>query len=100
MYKSTYLRIATVPLQKLGAAAARRRNQLQLSQRKLAELVGLSQSTISRFERGLVPGLRLEHFAAILTVLGLIKSLTYSAIARYCDPAGGRRRSIGPNVMP
>jgi transcriptional regulator with XRE-family HTH domain len=42
-----------------------------LSQRQLEYLCRVDQSTISRLERGLAPGLRLERLAAIRAVLGI-----------------------------
>jgi len=39
-----------------------------LSQRKLESLCRVDQTTISRLERGLAPGLRLERLAAIMAV--------------------------------
>ena len=42
-----------------------------LSQRKLESLCRVDQTTISRLERGLAPGLRLERLAAIMAVLGV-----------------------------
>ena len=42
-----------------------------LSQRELERLSGVDQTTISRFERGLAPGLRLERVATIMAVLGV-----------------------------
>jgi transcriptional regulator with XRE-family HTH domain len=42
-----------------------------LSQRHLEHLCGVDQTTISRLERGLAPGLRLERLATIMAVLGI-----------------------------
>jgi transcriptional regulator with XRE-family HTH domain len=42
-----------------------------LSQRQLERLCGVDQTTISRLERGLAPGLRLERLATIMAVLGI-----------------------------
>jgi transcriptional regulator with XRE-family HTH domain len=41
-----------------------------LSQRQLEYLCRVDQTTISRLERGLAPGLRLERLATIMAVLG------------------------------
>jgi len=43
-----------------------------LSQRQLEDLCQVDQTTISRLERGLAPGLRLERLATIMAVLGLV----------------------------
>ncbi len=44
------------------------------SQRELERRSGVDQTTISRLERGLAPGLRLEAFASILLALGSLGS--------------------------
>lgn len=52
----------------LGKVIARRRSQLGLKQRELAELVGASRSAVAMYERGLkaVPSLVLPKIAAAL----------------------------------
>ena len=42
-----------------------------LSQLQLERLCQVDQTTISRLERGLAPGLRLERLASIMAVLGV-----------------------------
>ena len=54
----------------MGAAVARRRQRLRMSQRELARRSGVDQSSISRFERGLQFGIRWSRFARIVVVLG------------------------------
>lgn len=54
----------------MGAAVARRRQRLRMSQRELARRSGVDQSSISRFERGLQFCIRWSRFARIVVVLG------------------------------
>jgi len=44
-----------------------------LSQRQLEVLCQVDQTTISRLERGLAPGLRLERLATIMAVLEVVE---------------------------
>ena len=53
----------------LGEAFARLRSSRGISQRGLANMVDLSQSSISRFEAGLAPGMRARRMARMLAVL-------------------------------
>ena len=53
----------------MGANVRRARLALALTQEQLQNLSGVSQPTISRLERGLAPGLRLERLAAIIAAL-------------------------------
>ena len=76
MYRSRRLPTPTPAVCHLGSDAARRRRRLGISQRQLSEAVGLNQSTISRFERGLIAGLQLRHYAAIVSALGLLDRAT------------------------
>jgi helix-turn-helix protein len=55
-----------VALEQLGAFVRAERRARHLTQQRLAERSGLSQSTISRLENGLAPGLRLGWFARVL----------------------------------
>lgn len=57
-------------MRRIGAATRERRERRHLSQRDLAALTGLHQSTISRFERGERCGMRWSRFAAMVEVLG------------------------------
>jgi len=63
---------ARAPLRWIGAGVTRARRERQLSQRGLAARSGVDQGTISRLERGLAPGMRLESLARILLVLHAI----------------------------
>jgi len=54
----------------IGGRFRRARLLYGLSQRRLAELAGVSQSAISRFERGLVTGMAVERLVAIAYALG------------------------------
>ena len=53
----------------LGEAFARLRSSRGISQRGLANMVDLSQSSISRFEAGIAPGMRARRMARMLAVL-------------------------------
>ena len=52
-------------LQRIGREAFERRRRAGLTQRALEALTGVDQTTISKFERGRLPGLRLQHVARI-----------------------------------
>jgi transcriptional regulator with XRE-family HTH domain len=54
----------------VGARFRHGRRQLGISQRRLADLSMVSQSVISRFERGLVTGMSTERLIRIATALG------------------------------
>jgi|SRR6188768_3209482 len=65
--------MATWPVpgrQVIGARFRNGRVRAGLSQRRLADLAGVSQSTISRLERGLILGMRFEAAMRIGAVLG------------------------------
>jgi len=49
----------------MGAEAYAWRRQAGLTQRAMEALTGIDQTTISKFERGKLPGLRLHHLARI-----------------------------------
>ena len=53
----------------LGEAFARLRSSRGITQRGLANMVDLSQSSISRFEAGIAPGMRARRMARMLAVL-------------------------------
>ena len=67
---------ARAPLRWIGTGVTLARRERQLSQRGLAALSGVDQGTISRLERGLAPGMRLESLARILVVLYAIEIRT------------------------
>jgi transcriptional regulator with XRE-family HTH domain len=54
-----------------GGHVRRHRIAAGLSQSHLAALSGVSQPTISRIERGVAPGLRMERLAAIMVILDI-----------------------------
>ena len=54
----------------IGQAILDARRATQLSQAVVAERAGVSQSTISRLERGVAPGLRLASLAAAISGMG------------------------------
>ena len=56
-------------LDRLGVDIARLRAQAGLSQRALAAIARVDQSTISRFERGLAPGVAITSIARIILAL-------------------------------
>jgi len=56
-------------LEMVGQAVRLARQRASMSQRVLAARAGVSQTTISRLERGVVPGMGLEQFARIAMVL-------------------------------
>lgn len=58
-------------LQELGAAVAERRRALGLQQGEVAARTGLSQASLSRFERGKVAEFGSRKLLSVLAVLGL-----------------------------
>ena len=56
-------------LRELGAAIREGRRQHGLTQMRLEALSGVDQSSISRLERGLAPGMKVSRLARILAVL-------------------------------
>ncbi len=57
----------------LGLAIERARMSQLLSQEALEARSGIDQSTISRLERGLAPGLRLDRLAQVLAGLSVAR---------------------------
>ncbi len=62
-------------LQELGAAVAERRRALGLQQGEVAARTGLSQASLSRFERGKVAEFGSRKLLSVLAVLGMELSL-------------------------
>jgi HTH-type transcriptional regulator / antitoxin HipB len=58
-------------LQELGQALAQRRRQLGLRQGAVASQAGISQESLSRFERGQAAEFGVRKLLAVLAVLGL-----------------------------
>ena len=58
-------------LRELGTAAAARRQALGLKQGAVAAQAGITQETLSRFERGQVSEFGSRKLLAVLAVLGL-----------------------------
>lgn len=58
-------------LTELGRAVAERRRSLSLQQGNVAALAGISQETLSRFERGNVAEFGSRKLLAVLAVLGM-----------------------------
>ena len=56
-------------LLELGAAIREGRRQHGLTQMRLEALSGVDQTSISRLERGLAPGMKVSRLARILAVL-------------------------------
>lgn len=59
----------TIP--ELGSAVAERRRALGLTQGDLAARAGVTQETLSRFERGKLPEFGSRKLLAVLAVLGM-----------------------------
>jgi transcriptional regulator with XRE-family HTH domain len=76
----------------IGAAVKRRRRQKFLSQSRLAQMTGIPQSTISRFENGRRCGLSWVRFARLVGVLG---GLDFGPLVRPFIP--GFEHQLQPN---
>jgi transcriptional regulator with XRE-family HTH domain len=64
-----------------GALVQGFRMDHHMSQRKFAERVGISQSSVSRVERGLLPGLQLYRLVVILDLMGWLNRRKWSTAA-------------------
>lgn len=60
--------VTTLP--EIGLAVSRLRKEKRMTQKQVGELVGIGQSTLARFERGLVPEFGSRKLLRILEVLG------------------------------
>ena len=72
-------------LQELGAAVAERRRALGLQQGEVAARTGLSQASLSRFERGKVAEFGSRKLLSVLAVLGFELSLAEIGAAGSLD---------------
>lgn len=72
-------------LQELGAAVAQRRRALGLQQGEVAARTGLSQASLSRFERGKVAEFGSRKLLSVLAVLGMELSLAEIGAAGSLD---------------
>jgi DNA-binding XRE family transcriptional regulator len=69
-YRSERGEIADPDFIMIGARFRNGRNQAGLSQRRLADKAGISQSVVSRFERGLVRKMSAERIVRLALALG------------------------------
>lgn len=58
-------------LNELGEAVAKRRQVLGIKQGYVADLAGITQESLSRFERGRMPEFGARKLLAVLAVLGM-----------------------------
>jgi transcriptional regulator with XRE-family HTH domain len=72
-------------LQELGASVAERRRALGLQQGEVAARTGLSQASLSRFERGKVAEFGSRKLLSVLAVLGMELSLVEVGAAGSLD---------------
>jgi transcriptional regulator with XRE-family HTH domain len=72
-------------LQELGAAVAERRRALGLQQGEVAARTGLSQASLSRFERGKVAEFGSRKLLSVLAVLGMELTLAEIGAAGSLD---------------
>ena len=72
-------------LQELGAAVATRRQALGLKQGAVATQSGITQESLSRFERGRVSEFGARKLLAVLTVLGLELQFTETGTSGSLD---------------
>lgn len=72
-------------LQELGAAVAARRQTLGLKQGVVAAQAGITQESLSRFERGHIPEFGARKLLAVLAVLGLELQFTETGASGSLD---------------
>ena len=70
-FRDRYLEWPVPEMVVVGARFANGRRRAGLSQRRLAELASVSQSAVSRLERGLTPGMSVERLIRIAAAIGL-----------------------------
>ncbi|MDD5262054.1 MAG: helix-turn-helix domain-containing protein [Methylacidiphilales bacterium] len=71
--------------QELGDLVARRRHELKLKQKDVANRAGLTPGLLSRLERGHLPEFGVRKLMALLAVLGLELQATESGTAGNLD---------------
>lgn len=72
-------------LQELGQAVATRRQVLSLKQGAVAEQAGITQESLSRFERGHVSEFGARKLLAVLSVLGMQLQFTQTGASGSLD---------------
>ena len=65
--------LADLGLIAIGRAVQSSRQAAGLSQRRLANACGIDQGSISRLERGLLPGIRIARVARLIATLGRLE---------------------------
>lgn len=73
-------------LYELGEAVAKRRHVLGIKQGHVAELAGITQESLSRFERGRTLEFGARKLLAVLAVLGMEISFSEKASVRTISP--------------
>ena len=76
-------------LARMGGEASEWRRRAGLTQRAVEALTGIDQTTICKFERGRLPGLRLHHVARIRLAC---------QTGRRVEPAYGARQPSRPKT--
>ena len=82
----------------LGRAVASLRKQRKMTQKELASLSGLGQSTLARFETGGVPEFGARKLLRVLEVLGYEVSLTPGRRTFTLDDALAERQAEAGNT--
>jgi transcriptional regulator with XRE-family HTH domain len=77
---------STAVMRAVGRGIRLNRLAQGLTQRDLEELCGLDQTTFSRLERGLAPGMSIERLAGIIAVLRINELTNLQAHRRATDP--------------
>lgn len=72
-------------LMEVGKAVADRRRSLGLKQGDVAALAGISQETLSRFERGRLPEFGSRKLLAVLAVLSMELEITITVTSESLD---------------